>query len=408
MLSFIIRRTFYSVLILLGVVFLTFVLFHVAAGDPAAAVLGKNARADEIDALRRDLGADLPLFYGRCCKTEAFATYRAGEALRPGVTAVELEKVEPPFNGTYLRFERQFPISRYGCRVVKNGETRYFEDDDPSPMFFAEGIEEIEFYRLQESPWNSQFLRALGEIVSFRPEFPYVRVLDFGKTITTREPISKILIRGVWPSLCLMIPVFLGELVIGLALALVAAAFKDTIIDRVLVLVSVAGMSVSYLVVIIFAQWFLGYYYDLFPVWGYEGFGYLCLPILVGILCGIGGNVRFYRTVFVNELRREYLRTAAAKGLPPFQVYGKHLLRNAAIQIITRASASLPFLFTGSLLLESFFGIPGLGFTGVDALYNSDLQLLKALVITSALLFVVMNLLADLAYAWADPRIRLE
>ena len=205
-----------------------------------------------------------------------------------------------------------------------------------------------------------------------------------------------------------MLPIFLGELVIGLALALVAAAFKDTLIDRALVLVSVAGMSVSYLVVIIFAQWFLGYYYDLFPVWGFEGIAYLCLPILVGILCGIGGNVRFYRTVFVNELRREYLRTAAAKGLSPFRVYGKHLLRNAAIQIITRASAALPFLFTGSLLLESFFGIPGLGFAGVDALYNSDLQLLKALVITSAILFVVMNLLADLAYAWADPRIRLE
>ena len=120
------------------------------------------------------------------------------------------------------------------------------------------------------------------------------------------------------------------------------------------------------------------------------------------------GQDIFAPSVDVNELRREYLRTAAAKGLSPFRVYGKHLLRNAAIQIITRASAALPFLFTGSLLLESFFGIPGLGFAGVDALYNSDLQLLKALVITSAILFVVMNLLADLAYAWADPRIRLE
>ena len=235
-----------------------------------------------------------------------------------------------------------------------------------------------------------------------------MKVLDFGRTISTREPISTILLRGVGPSLALMIPIFLGELTIGVALALLAAAFKDSWIDRSLVLLSVAGMSVSYLVVIIFAQWFLGYYYDLFPVWGWESWRSLGLPILVGILCGIGGNVRFYRTVFVNELRREYLRTAAAKGCSPLSIYGRHLLRNAAIQIITRASAALPFLFTGSLLLESFFGIPGLGFTGIDALYNSDLQLLKALVVTSALLFVVMNLIADLAYAWADPRIRLE
>ena len=233
-------------------------------------------------------------------------------------------------------------------------------------------------------------------------------MLDFGRTITTREPIGEILKRGVGPSLLLMVPIFLGELILGLILALVATAFKDSWIDRLLVLFSVAGISVSYLVVIIFAQWFLGYYYDLFPVWGWEGLANLGLPILVGIACGLGGNVRFYRTVFVNELRREYLRTAAAKGCSPLSIYGKHLLRNASIQVITRASAALPFLFTGSLLLESFFGIPGLGFAGIDALYNSDLQLLKALVVTSALLFLTMNLLADIAYAWADPRIRLE
>ncbi|MDR0932075.1 MAG: ABC transporter permease [Victivallales bacterium] len=408
MFSFIIRRTFYSVLILLGVMLLTFVLFNVAAGDPAAAVLGKNARAEEIDALRRELGADLPLFYGRYCKTEAFGAYKQGETLRPGVSLIEESSGASPGKKKYLRFRRQFPVGRYAYCLVKESHAAYVESDDSEVIVPAERVDEIRFFRIQESPWNSQFLRSLREIVSFKPQFPYISVLNFGKTITTREPISTILWRGVWPSLCLMIPIFLGELIIGLLLSLIAAAFKDTWLDRSLVIVSVAGISVSYLVVIIFAQWFLGYYYDLFPVWGFESFSYLCLPIIVGIFCGIGGNVRFYRTVFVNELNREYLRTATAKGLSPIKVYGKHLLRNAAIQIITRASAALPFLFTGSLLLESFFGIPGLGFAGVDALYNSDLQLIKALVIVSALLFIVMNLLADLAYAWADPRIRLK
>ncbi|MFA7184455.1 MAG: ABC transporter permease, partial [Victivallales bacterium] len=127
-----------------------------------------------------------------------------------------------------------------------------------------------------------------------------------------------------------------------------------------------------------------------------------------GIAGGLGGSVRFYRTVFVNELNREYLRTAAAKGCSNFTIYTRHLLRNAAIPIITHATAALPFLFTGSLLLETFFGIPGLGYLGVEALNNSDLQLLKALVIISAILFVTMNTLADIAYAWADPRIRLK
>lgn len=400
MFHFIVRRTLYSILILLGVVALTFALFNVAAGDPAAAVLGKNARPDEVESLRRELGADLPLFYGKRCATEAFPAWRKGEELPHDVTG---EDGKLTFR---QRFAARAPVV---AKVTRNGVTSECEVG-AAPVFTLSdaGVEEVRFYREQPSPWNSQFRRAIGEIVSIRPAFPYFHVLDFGRTVTTREPISTILLRGVWPSLCLMIPIFVGELVAGLALALVAAAFKDTLIDRALVIVSVAGMSVSYLVVIIFAQWFLGYYYDWFPVWGFEGIACLALPVLVGILCGIGGNVRFYRTVFANELRREYLRTAAAKGLSPVRIYGRHLLRNAALQIITRASAALPFLFTGSLLLESFFGIPGLGFAGVDALYNSDLQLLKALVVTSALLFIVMNLLADLAYAWADPRIRLE
>ena len=380
--DFIIRRTFYSVLILLGVVLLTFLLFNVSARDPAGAVLGKNARPAEVEALRRKLGADLPLFWGRRCTTEAFG--------RDG--------------------RRQFQTDNETVVCTYTSTGKYTEISIPpetDAVSLPEDAENVRFYRLQEKPWNSQFLRAVRELISFEKEFPYVRVLDFGRTLTTGEKISDILRQGVGPSLALMIPVFLGELFFGILFSLIAAACKDTVIDRTIVFLAVAGMSVSYLVVIIAAQWYLGFHCALFPVWGYEGVPSLGLPILVGILCGIGGNVRFYRSVFVNELRKEYLRTAAAKGVPPAAVYGKHLLRNAALQVITRAGASLPFLFTGSLLLESFFGIPGLGFAGVDALYNSDLQLLKALVVVSALLFVVMNFLTDIAYAWADPRIRL-
>ena len=269
-------------------------------------------------------------------------------------------------------------------------------------------ISGFSFSRPNESVWNSQFIRTLNEICSFSSEPPYVSFLNFGKTLITREPIGDILRRGVWPSLLLMIPIFLGELVLGIILALLATAAKDTFIDRLILAGSISLMSISYLVVIIFAQWSLGYYYNFFPVWGWGGVEYLALPVLIGIVCGLGGSVRFYRSVFVNELNKEYLRTAAAKGCSPLIVYNKHLLRNALIPIITRAASVLPFLFTGSLLLESFFGIPGLGYAGLDAIYNSDLQLLKALVIVSALLFVLINLITDIAYAWADPRIRLK
>ena len=385
MLNFIVRRCFYSLLVICGVMFFTFVLFNLAAGDPASAALGKNARPLEIEAFRRELGADLPLFFGRFCRTEAF---RPSDA--PGV------------------YRREFAEQKVCAVVTLADGTRREEPVAASEKVFQapEGAR-AEFYRIQKNPFNSQFFRSFGEVVRFRKNFPYVEFFDFGRTLTTREPIRELLWRGVWPSLALMVPVFFGELLLGIALALVATAFRDRWPDRLLVVLSVCFMSVSYLVLIIGAQWFFGYRLGWFPLWGFEGPRHLLLPVLTGILFGVGGNVRFFRTVFIDELGREYLRTAVAKGLPPWRVYGRHLLRNASLQIITKAGAGLPFLFTGSLLLESFFGVPGLGFAGVDALYNSDIQLLKAVVILSSILFVFINLLTDLAYAWADPRVRI-
>ena len=385
MLNFFLRRFFYSLLVIFGVMLLTFVLFNLAAGDPAAAALGKNARPEEIESLRRELGADLPLFYGHERRTEAF---RPSD--EPGV------------------YRRQFAAPDVRVRIVSaDGSRREKELGPLENRLRVFGGARAEFYRYQENPFNSQFFRSFGELAHFKSTFPYVEFFDFGRTISTREPIRELLWNGVWASLALMIPVFFGELFFGVVLALVATAFRDRWPDRVLVVLSVCFMSVSYLVLIIGSQWLFGYKLGWFPLWGFEGPRYLALPILTGVLFGVGGNIRFFRTVFIDELGKEYLRTAVAKGEPPARVYGVHLLRNAALQIITKAGAGLPFLFTGSLLLESFFGIPGLGFVGVDALYNSDIQLLKAVVVLSSILFVVINFFTDLAYAWADPRVRV-
>ncbi|QSH42478.1 ABC transporter permease [Lentisphaerota bacterium ZTH] len=434
MVKYIFRRLAYSILIIFGVVVLTFLLFRVAAGDPAAAVLGKNPSPREVEDLRNELGADLPLIYGKWRKTEAFtATDFSARRELPGV--VFPKKIKWTADGLdigrqQLTFTRNFGIGKVpqSCIIIFKGE---FETIDR--QFFVSRqwsekviniypatdkieiiggrnciIKSVSFYRRQHSAFNSQLVKSLQEIVSFKKTFPYVSFLNFGRTIITREPIRAILWRGVGPSLCIMVPIFIGELVLGIVLALFATVYKGCWIDRTIVMVSIAGMSISYLVFIIFGQWYLGYYFNWFPVWGWGTLAHLTLPVIIGIASGLGGGVRFYRTVFVNELNREYLRTAAAKGCSNFKVFGGHLLRNAAIPIITRASAIIPFLFTGSLLLETFFGIPGLGYLGVDALNNSDLQLLKALVIVSAALFVGINMLTDIAYAWADPRIRLD
>ena len=378
MLEFIIRRCGYALLIILGVLLLTFLLFNVGAGDPAAAMLGKNASPAEIDALRRRLGSDLPLFYGHYCLSGAFRETPAGSGI----------------------FRRQFGTEKlYAALPGGMKETEGQEFRGPSGTLF---------YRYQENGFHSQFFRTIGELVSFRSTFPYVTFFNFGESLVTREPVREVLWRGMKVSLVLMLPIFFGEMLFGIAFALLATAFRNRWPDRLLLLLSVAGMSVSYVVIIIAGQWFLGYRFGLFPLWGFESAANLLLPVTVGIISGVGTNVRFYRTVFVDELGKEYLRTAAAKGVSPLKLYGVHLLRNAALQIMTRAGSSLPFIFTGSLLLESFFGIPGLGYAGIEALYNSDIALLKALVVLSALLFVVINLLCDLAYAWADPRVRVR
>ena len=395
MIKYIFRRTFYSLWVIFGVLLLTFALFNVASGDPAAAVLGKNASVADIESLRRELGSDLPLFYGRFCTTSAFQEFNGSAAEN-------------------IRLPRLLDTDNVVAVITrKSGKVQELPIADDAQYFVLDAdlddpVCSCKFFRVQKSPWNTQFSRALKELVSFRSTFPFVSFFNFGNTLMTKEPVSVVLKRGVGPSLMLMLPIFAGEIFFGIILALLAVSFAEMAVDRILLLSAVITMSMSYLVAIIFGQWFLGYCLNIFPVWGYGGIECFILPVLIGIFCGIGSNLRFFRTVFVDELRKEYLRTARAKGAAEFTVFTRHLLRNSMVQIITRISAGLPFIFTGSLLLESFFGIPGLGFAGMEALYDSDIQMLKALVLFSAVLFVTMNLLTDIAYAWADPRIKLE
>jgi peptide/nickel transport system permease protein len=236
---------------------------------------------------------------------------------------------------------------------------------------------------------------------------------DFGRRDSDDTKISDRLLDGMGPSLSLTVPLFVLGLVIGIPLALVVAFFRETYIDRLGVLICVLAMSVSILLYIVGAQYLIAKLLRWFPISGFDPdpsviVRFLALPILVGVVAGFGGEVRFYRTIFVEEGSRDYVRTARAKGAGEPRIMRAHVLRNAWIPILTQVVLSIPFLFTGSLLLESFFGIPGLGSLTVDAIRGNDFSTLRTMVYIGALLFVLGQILTDLCYALVDPRVRLE
>ena len=230
---------------------------------------------------------------------------------------------------------------------------------------------------------------------------------DFGYSIENREPVVEVLKRGVGPSLSLTVPILVGGVIVALMLAMLSAATRGGWVDRAVLVGSAILMSVNYVVWVLAGQFFLSYKAGLFPVWGYENLFYLALPVLIGILSSLGTDVRFFRTAILDEVYKPYVLTARAKGLSPVTIMARHVLRNALIPIVTYVSLSIPYLFTGSLLLESFFGIPGLGSVSINAIHSADMAVVRAIVVLGALLYQFVNLATDLLYAVLDPRVRM-
>jgi peptide/nickel transport system permease protein len=243
--------------------------------------------------------------------------------------------------------------------------------------------------------------------------FRRMLTFDFGRSDADDTPITRRLLEGAGPSLSLTVPLFVLGLMIGVALALFVAFFRETYIDRAVLVLCMLTMSIAGLLYIIGGQYLVGMLLKWFPISGFDPHAsviarFLALPIIIGVVAGIGSDVRFYRTIFIEEMNRDYVRTARAKGLGDAGVMGRHVLRNALIPILTNVVIAIPFLFTGALLLESFFGIPGLGSLTVEAIQSNDFSTLRTIVFLGALLFIFGQILTDVSYALADPRVRLS
>jgi len=235
---------------------------------------------------------------------------------------------------------------------------------------------------------------------------------NFGRSDRNNIDISREIRHRIWPSLAIAIPTFIVGLLMEITVSMIVTYYRATYVDFWGVVLCVIMMSISMLFYIIGGQWLFGKMLRLFPISGYDTgtsmFKFVVLPVVIGVIGGIGMSVRFYRTIFLEEVNKDYVRTARAKGVSEGMVLFKHVLKNAMIPILTDVVMTIPFLFMGSLLMENFFAIPGLGNFIIDAIYAQDFAIVRCMVYIGAILYIVGLLLTDISYTLVDPRIRLE
>jgi peptide/nickel transport system permease protein len=253
-------------------------------------------------------------------------------------------------------------------------------------------------------------LRKYTDTIFYQRSVPLLK-FDFGASDEGRDIGREIGVR-MWPSLALAIPTFILGLLVSIAFSLSLVFFRSTRLDFWGVVLCVFMLSISGLFYIIAGQWLFSKILRLVPysgfAWGLDTFKFLALPILVAIISRLGPEARFYRSLFLEEIGKDYVRTARARGLSERVVLFKHVLRNAMLPILTGTVSALPLLFMGSLIAESFFGIPGLGSYTIDAIGAQDFSVVRAMVFLGASLYIVGLILADISYTLADPRVRFE
>lgn len=234
---------------------------------------------------------------------------------------------------------------------------------------------------------------------------------DFGQSDSGRQITADIYER-MWPSLAIALPTFIIGLVTNIALALLIVLFRGSVLDTVTMMVAVAIMSISGLFYIIAGQVLFSKVWHWVPISGYsegwEGVKFLILPIFIGVFSGIGAGMRWYRSIFLEEMNKDYIRTARAKGLSDIKVLFGHVLQNGMLPILTGVVVVIPTLFMGSLIMESFFGIPGLGSYTLDAINAQDFGIVKAMVFLGSVLYIIGLILTDISYTLFDPRVKLS
>jgi peptide/nickel transport system permease protein len=257
---------------------------------------------------------------------------------------------------------------------------------------------------------NAEGIKKVTETIFFQNSVKLF-VFDFGRSDSGRD-IGYDISQRMWPSLAITIPSLIIGLLAYISFGLILAFFRGSYVDISGVILCVVMMSVSGLFYIIGGQYLIGKFLHLVPISGYDtglnAFKFIILPVLVGLIGGIGASTRWYRTIFLEEMSKDYVRTARAKGLSESRVLYRHVLTNGLIPILTGVVVILPSLFIGSLIVESFFAIPGLGSYTIDAINRQDFAIVRSMVFLGSVLYIIGLILTDISYTLVDPRVRLN
>lgn len=441
MIAYIVRRSLYALPILVGVNLIVFVLFFFvnSPDDMARAHLGqKRVTPEQIDGWKRERSLDLPYFYNagwqRLGAVLGTQPETSAEFQTAGSGSYALVVEAPPLSGDpirSLRLDCSQPLRlilpdgfaadgsldlpptpdprRFVFRIAPPAGT----PDAPPPVL------RLSLRVSDPSPGHRLIVEYQAPISAvarltrtiFFQRSVHMLFFRYGRSDDGRD-IGQEIFRRIGPSLSITLPAFVLGLLLNIFFAMGVALYRGTYVDHWGVLLCVLLMSISALFYIIAGQVVFAKALRLVPISGFDSgiysLKFIVLPVLIAVVMGLGGSVRFYRTIFLEEIGKDYVRTARAKGLPERTVLFVHTLKNAMIPILTNVVVSLPFLFAGSLLLESFFAIPGMGSFMLEAIQRQDFAIVQAMVSLGSFLYIVGLLLTDISYTLVDPRVRLE
>ena len=405
MITYIIRRTLAMIPVLIGINALTLILFYVVSADPVLQHAGRNPSEETLQALRDKFELNAPLFYSSDYLTgEDILKARRADRLRIILSEVQKQIADGTIENTQsaqniVDYWRTHQPNANDQSTINKQLNQLGLINPPQIQFTDITLSDSDNRKISKRHWyDAQFFRVLR--------------FDFAHSMVYQDQNIWDLFRVKLPvTLKITLPMLFVGLAFELTLALFAARHRRKATDTIITILAVFAMSIPFLSYIVFGQWFAAES-RWFPVSGYDtglkGVHFLVFPVAIGIIAGLGSGIRFNRAVLLEEMDRDYVRTARAKGVKETDILFIHVLRNGGIPILTRLSIVIPFLITGSLLIERNFELPGLGDLMLSAITARDFWVVMPLTYILAIVYAGAVLITDILYAVVDPRVRVH